>query len=161
MGIGIVCVRKPDQACDLCCACKMKCEWPSKSAKPSTSMSLPTRDWPIVLVPAPKWESLEVCCQEITVQEWVNELAEAHLEVDHKMVIAMQNLTDAMGCLGVGSLTCSGTGGVSVGMDWPGECEGTSALDKGKGRAVEEGDIVDGDRVDDGGGWDVGEGGGG
>src|SRR5258708_10736098 len=135
----------------------MKCEWPSKSAKPSTSASLPTRDQPIVLVPAPKWESLEVHHQEITVQEQANELTEARLKVDHEMVIAMQNLTDAMGCLGVGSSTCSGMGGCSVGVDWPGEREETGALDKGKGRAVEEGDIADGDRMDDGGGWDMGE----
>src|SRR5258708_32882656 len=86
----------------------MKCEWPGKSAKPSTSMSLPTRDWPVVLVPAPKWESLEVRRQEITVQEWANELAEACLEVNCKMFIAMQNLMDAMGCSGMGSSTCSG-----------------------------------------------------
>ena len=76
----------------------MKCEWPGKSAKPSTSVSLPTRDQPVVLVPAPKWESLEVHCQEITVCEQVNKLTEVHLEVDHKMVATMQNLTDAMGC---------------------------------------------------------------
>src|SRR5258707_92794 len=133
----------------------MKCEWPGKSAKPSTSMSSPTRDQPVVLVPAPKWESLEVHCQEIAVWERVNKLAEACLEVNHEMVITMRNLTDAMGCLGMGSSTCSGTGGVSVGMDWPGEHEGTGALDKGKGRAVEEGDIADRDRTDDGSGWDV------
>ena len=119
----------------------MKCKWPGKSAKPSTSMSSPTRDQPIVLVPTPKQESLEVC-----------------LEVDHEMVITMQNLMDTMGCLSMGSLTCSGMGGVSVGVDWPGEREGTDALDKGKGWAVEEGDIADGDRTDDGSGWDTGEG---
>ena len=147
MGIGIVCIHKPNQACDLCCAHKMKCEWPSKSAKPSTSVSSPTRDWPVVLVPAPKQESLEVHRQEIAVQEWANELTEAHLEVNCEMVITMWNLTDAMGHSGMGSSTCSGMGGVSVGMDWPGECEGTGALDKGKGQAVEEGDIADGDRT--------------
>ena len=86
----------------------MKCKWPGKSAKPSTSTSSPTRDWPVVLVPTPKQESLEVCHQEIMVWEQANELAEVHLKVDHKMVTAMWNLTDAMGCLGVGSLTCSG-----------------------------------------------------
>src|SRR5258708_30551458 len=107
---------------------KTKCEWPSKSAKPSTSMSSPTRDWPIVLVPTPKWESLEVRCQEIAVWEWANELAEVHLEVNCKMVVTMQNLTDTMGHLSVGSSTCSGMGGVSVGMDWPGEHEATCTL---------------------------------
>ena len=138
--------------------CKTKCEWPGKSAKPSTSMSSPTRDWPIVLVPTPKWESLEVHRQEIAVRERANELAEACLEVDCNMVITMRNLMDAMGHSGVGSLTCSGTGGVSVGVDWPGEHEETGALDKGKGWAVEEGDIADGDRMDDGSRWDAGEG---
>src|SRR5258706_14451570 len=101
--------------------CKTKCEWPSKSAKPSTSASSPTRDQPIVLVPAPKWESLEVHHQEITVWEWANELTEGCLEVDHEMVATMWNLTDTMGRSGMGSSTCSGMGGVSVGVDWPGE----------------------------------------
>src|SRR5258708_27210324 len=114
----------------------MKCEWPSKSAKPSTSVSLPTRDQPIVLVPTPKQESLEVRHQEITVQEQVNELAEVHLKVDHEMVTTMWNLMDAMGCLGMGSSTCSGMGGISVGVDWPGEHEGAGTLDKGKGWVV-------------------------
>ncbi len=45
-----------------------------------------------------------------------------------------------------------------MGVDWPGEHEETGALDKGKGRAVEEGDIADGDRMDDSSRWDVGEG---
>src|SRR5258708_5986018 len=137
----------------------MKCKWPGKSAKPSTSTSSPTRDRPVVLVPTPKQESLEVCHQEIMVWEQANELAEVRLKVDHKMVTAMWNLTDAMGCSGVGSLTCSGVGGISVGVDWPGEREGAGTLDKGKGQVVEkEGDIADGDRTDDGGRWDVGEG---
>src|SRR5258705_511108 len=56
------------------------------------------------------------------------------LEVNRNMVVAMQNLMDAMGHLGMGSSTCSGTGGVSVGMDWPGEHEETGTLDKGKGQ---------------------------
>ena len=89
-----MCIHKPDQACNLCHVRKTKCEWPSKSAKPSTSASSPTRDRPVVLVPTPKWESLEV-----------------RLEVDCEMVVAMQNLMDAMGHLGMGSSTCSGMGG--------------------------------------------------
>ena len=61
--------------------------------------------------------------------------------------------------LGMESSTCSGMGGISVGVDWPGEHEGAGALDKGKGWVVEEeGDIVDGDRTDGGSGWDTGEG---
>src|SRR5258708_12446713 len=106
---------------------KMKCEWPGKSAKPSTSTSLPTRDRPIVLVPTPKRESLEVCHQEIAVWEWANELTEGCLEVNHEMVITMWNLMDAMG-----HLTSSGTGGVSVAMDWPGDPQVTPTLAKGK-----------------------------
>src|SRR5258708_6380562 len=86
----------------------MKCEWPGKSAKPSTSASSPTRDWPVVLVPAPKWESLEVCRQEIAVGEWVNKLVGAHLGVVCDRVIARWNLRDAMGHGGGGSWICFG-----------------------------------------------------
>ena len=40
--------------------------------------------------------------------------------------------------LGMESSTCSGMGGISVGVDWPGEHEGAGTLDKGKGRADAE-----------------------
>src|SRR5258708_8640420 len=111
----------------------MKWEWPGKSAKASPSVSSPPRDQPVVLVPAPKQESLEVNCEEIAVWEQVNELAEVCLKVNCKMVITMQNLMDAMGCLGVGSSTCSRAGFLWA---WIGlvSVKGPALWTRGKGR---------------------------
>src|SRR5258708_3497172 len=97
-----------------------------------------TKGWPIVVVPPPKHESLEVHCQEVTVQEWANELAEAHLEVDHDMVCAMRDLTCTMGHANVGVLSVAGAGapGVSVGVGWLGECEECTSKEKGKGKEM-------------------------
>src|SRR5258708_233945 len=78
----------------------MKCEYPGKTnvgAGSGAGAGLPTKGQPIVVVPPPKCESLEVRCQEVAVQEQVNELAEAHLEVDHDMVCTMCDLTCTMG----------------------------------------------------------------
>ncbi len=102
-------------------------------------------------------------------QEWVNELTEVHLKVDHNIVCAMHNLTHAMGHVNMGVLSVVGAGapGVSVGVGWLGEHgEGTSK-EKGKGKeqAVAEGEEGDVEGVGDGRGWggsdDWTEGGGG
>src|SRR5258708_38436567 len=123
----------------------MKCEYPGKTnVRVGSGMGagLPTKGWPIVVVPPPKCESLEVRHQEVMVQEQANELAEVHLEVDHNMVCAMHDLTCAMGCMNVGVLLVAGAGapGVSVGVGWLGEHEEGTSKEKGKGkeRAVAE-----------------------
>src|SRR5258708_3819815 len=94
---------------------------------------------PIVVIPSPKHESLEVQHQEITVQEWANDLTEACLKVDHDVVHTMHDLTNAMGHASVGGLAGSGTGGwaagVSMGVGWSGECEGGASKGKGRGRS--------------------------
>src|SRR5258708_26028123 len=106
----------------------MKCEYPGKTnvgAGSGTGAGLRTRGQPVVVIPPPKHESLEVQCQEVTVRERVNELAEARLEVDHDMVCTMHDLTRAMGHANVGVLSVVGAGvpGVSMGVGWSGECE--------------------------------------
>src|SRR5258708_7790708 len=117
----------------------MKCEYPGKTnvgAGSGAGAGSPTKGWPIVVVPPPKRESLEVRCQEVAVWEQVNELTEAHLEVDHNMVCAMCNLTHAMGRANVGILSVVGAGapGVSVGVGWSGEHEEGASKEKGKGK---------------------------
>src|SRR5258708_25437268 len=145
VGIGLVCVCKPNASCDKCHDWKTKCEYPGKTSigvGSGAGEGSPTKGWPIIMVPSPKHKSLEVQCQEVTVQEWVNELTEAHLEVDHDMVCTMHNLTHAMGHVNVGVLSVVGAGapGVSVGVGWSGEHEeGTSKEKrKEKERAVAE-----------------------
>src|SRR5258707_7192552 len=117
-----------------------------------------TKGWPIIVVPPPKHESLEVQCQEVAVQEQANELAEACLEVDRNMVCAMCDLTHTMGCANVGVLSVVGAGvpGVSVGVGWSGECEEGASKEKGKGKeravAEDEGEGAEG-AEGAGGGW--------
>src|SRR5258705_4577946 len=104
-GIGLVCVRKLNASCDECCAQRTKCEYPGKTnvgVGSGAGAGLPTKGQPIVVVPPPKRESLEVRCQEVAVQERANELAEVRLEVDCDMVCAMRDLTCAMGHANVG-----------------------------------------------------------
>src|SRR5258707_9365812 len=105
VGIGLMCIRKPNTSCDACHDWKTKCEYPGKSGvgvgsgtgvSSGTGTSSPTKGQPVVIVPSPKRESLEVRCQEIVVWEQVNKLAEVHLDVDHDMVYAMHDLADAM-----------------------------------------------------------------
>src|SRR5260221_2749426 len=104
VGIGLVCIHKPNASCDACCDWKMKCEYPGKSgvgagsgagASSGTGMSSPMKGRPVT---SPKCKSLEVRCQEIAVWEQANELTEACLDVDHDMVYAMHDLADAMDC---------------------------------------------------------------
>src|SRR5258708_3584132 len=125
----------------------MKCEYPGKTnvrAGSGVGAGLLTKGWPIVVVPPPKCESLEVQRQEAVVQEWANELTEACLEVDCDMVCTMCDLTHAMGHVNVGVLSVAGAGapGVSVGVGWSGECEEGASKEKGKGkeRAEDEGE---------------------
>ncbi len=155
-GVGLVCVCKPNALCDECCTWRTKCKYPGKTnvrAGSGVGAGSLTKGWPIVVIPPPKHESLEVQCQEVMVREWVNELAEAHLEVDCDMVCAMHNLTCAMGHVNVGVLSVAGAGvpGVSVGVGWSGEHEEGTSKEKGKGK---ERTVVDdeGEGVGEG-GW--------
>ncbi len=84
----------------------------------------------------------------------VNELAEVRLKVDHDMVHTMHKLTDTMSCASMGGSAGSGTSGwavgISVGVDWPGECE--RGASKGRGRSgLWRRERVG--RADDGRGW--------
>src|SRR5260221_7046666 len=152
-GIGLVCVRKLNALCDECRAWRMKCEYPGKTnvgAGSGAGAGSPTKGRPVVVIPPPKRESLEVRRQEVTVREWANELAEARLEVDRDMVCTMHDLTHAMGRANVGVLLVVGAGapGVSMGVGWSGEREEGASKEKGKGkeRAVveDEGEGVEG-----------------
>src|SRR5258708_5661951 len=143
--VGLVCVCKPNASCDKCHAQRTKCEYPGKTnigAGSGMGAGLPTKGQPIIVIPPPKHESLEVRRQEAVVQEWVNELAEVHLEVDHDMVCAMRDLTCTMGRMNMGVLPVAGVGapGVSMGVGWSGEHEEGTSKEKGKGkeRAVVE-----------------------
>src|SRR5258708_874417 len=149
LGIGLICVCKPNALCDKCHDWKTKCEYPGKTSigvGSGVGVGSPTKGWPVIMVPSPNHESLEVRCQEVAVWEQVNELAEAHLEADCNMVCTMHNLTCTMGCVNVGVLSVTGAGvpGVSVGVGWSGEHEeGTSKEKrKGKERAVVEDEWV-------------------
>src|SRR6266436_10004161 len=128
-GVGLVCVCKPNASC----------EYPGKTnvrAGSGAGAGSPTKGQPIIVVPPPKRESLEVQRQEVVVQERANELAEAHLEVDCDMVCAMCDLTRTMGHANVGVLSVVGVGapGVSVGVGWSGEHEEGASKEKGKGK---------------------------
>src|SRR5258708_35788673 len=117
----------------------MKCEYPGKTnvgAGSGTGAGSLTKGQPVVVIPPPKCESLEVRHQEVTVWEWANELTEACLEVDHDMVCAMRDLTCAMGRANVGVLSVVGAGapGVSMGVGWSGEREEGTSKEKGKGK---------------------------
>ena len=109
------------------------CEYPGKT---NVRAGLPTKGQPVIVVPPPKCESLEVRRQEVTVQEWANELAEVHLEVDCDMVCTMCDLTCTMGHANVGILSVVGAGvpGVSMGVGWLGEHEEGTSKEKGKGK---------------------------
>src|SRR5258707_3977323 len=136
-GVGLMCVRKPNALCDQCCAQRTKCKYPGKTnvgAGSGMGAGSPTKGRPIVVVPPPKCESLEVRRQEVMVRERVNELAEAHLEVDHNMVCTMHDLTHAMGRTNMGVLSVAGAGvpGVSMGVGWSGEHEEGASKEKGK-----------------------------
>src|SRR6266436_5533550 len=144
-GVGLMCVRKPNASCNECHAQRTKCEYPGKTnvgAGSGTGAGSLTKGQPIVVVPPPKCESLEVWHQEVAVWERANELTEAHLEVDCDMVCAMRDLTRTMGHANVGVLSVVGVGapGVSVGVGWSGEREEGASKEKGKGkeRAVVE-----------------------
>src|SRR5260221_6404338 len=102
-----MCVRKPNALCDECHTRRMKCEYPGKTnigVGSGVGAGAPTKGRPVVVVPPPKRESLEVWHQEVAVWEWANELTEVHLEVDRDMVCAMCDLTCAMGRANVGVL---------------------------------------------------------
>src|SRR5260221_7662963 len=144
-GVGLMCVCKPNASCDECCAQRTKCEYPGKTnvgAGSGAGAGSPTKGRPIIVVPPPKCESLEVRRQEVAVWERANELAEARLEVDRNMVCAMHDLTHAMGRANVGVLSVAGAGapGVSMGVGWSGEREEGASKEKGRGkeRAVVE-----------------------
>src|SRR5258708_2179326 len=142
-GVGLVCVCKPNASC----------EYPGKTnigVGSGAGAGLPTKGRPVVVVPPPKRESLEVWHQEVVVWERANELAEAHLEVDHDMVCTMRDLTRAMGRANMGVLSVAGAGGPggSMGVGWLGGRGGGTFKEKGEGE-------------ERGGAGDWGEGGGG
>ncbi len=145
---------KPNASCDECHTWRTKCKYPGKTNVGAGSL---TKGRPIVVVPPPKCESLEVQRQEAVVQEWANELTEACLEVDCDMVCTMCDLTHAMGHVNVGVLSVAGAGapGVSVGVGWSGECEEGASKEKGKGKeravADDEGEGAEG--AGEGGSW--------
>src|SRR5260221_7108281 len=138
-GVGLVCVCKPNASCDKCRARRTKCEYPGKTnvgAGSGAGAGSPTKGRPIIVIPPPKCESLEVQRQEVVVREQANELAEARLEVDCDMVCTMRDLTCAMGHTNMGVLLVVGAGapGVSVGVGWSGEHEEGASKEKGKGK---------------------------
>src|SRR6266436_4411323 len=146
VGIGLVCIHKPNTSCDACHDWKTKCEYPGKSGigagvSSGTGTSSPMKGRPIIVVPSPKHESLEVRCQEITVREQANELTEVHLDVDCDMVYAMCDLADTMDCTSMGGSAGSSAGGqmagVSVGVGWLGRSDGGVSKGKGKGKGKE------------------------
>src|SRR5258708_6333686 len=149
-GVGLVFV----------CKLNASCEYPGKTnvrAGSGMGAGLPTKGRPVIVVPPPKCESLEVQHQEVMVWEQVNELAEARLEVDHDMVCTMHDLTRAMGHVNVGILLVVGVGvpGVSMGVGLSGEHEEDASKEKGKGKeravADDEGEGAEG--AGEGGGW--------
>src|SRR5258708_36928203 len=116
-----MCVRKPNALCDKCHAQRTKCEYagkPNIGVGSGAGAGSPTKGQPVIVIPPPKRESLEVQHQEVAVQERANELAEAHLEVDRDMVCAMRDLTCTMGHANVGVLSVVGAGapGASMGV---------------------------------------------
>ena len=154
-GIGLMCVCKLNASCNECRTWRMKCKYPGKTSigvGSGMGAGLPTKGWPVVMVPSPKCESLEVRHQEVTVWEWANELTEAHLEVDHDMVCTMHDLTSTMGHTNVGVLSVAGAGapGVSVGVGWSGEHEEGASKEKGKGKERAE---AEDEGAGEGGGW--------
>src|SRR5258707_3488459 len=139
LGIGLMCVRKPNALCNKCRARRTKCKFPGKTnigAGSGMGAGSPTKGRPVIVVPPPKHKSLEVRHQEVAVQERVNELTEAHLEVDHDMVCAMRNLTHTMGHVNMGILSVVGAGapGASMGVGSSGEWEEEASKEKGKGK---------------------------
>src|SRR5258708_9253037 len=168
VGIGLMCVCKPNALCDACHDQKTKCEYPGKSGvragsgagvSSGTGMSSPMKGRPVVIIPSPKLESLEVQHQEIAVWEWVNELTEACLNMHHNMVHAMHDFADTMDCASVGGSAGLSAGGqmagVSVGMGWLGRSD--RGISKGKGKEKEwsevEGDAGNMTTLGDGKNW--------
>src|SRR6266436_2225893 len=116
-GVGLMCVRKLNASCNKGHTRRMKCEYPGKTnvgAGSGTGAGSPTKGRPVIVVPPPKCESLEVQHQEVAVWEWVNELAEVCLEVDHNMVCTMCDLTCVMGHVNMGVLSVVGVGAPGV-----------------------------------------------
>src|SRR5258708_40084608 len=144
VGIGLMCIHKPNTSCDACHDRKMKCEYPGKSgvragsgmgASSGVGMSSPMKGRPVIIIPSPKHESLEVQCQEIAVWEQANELTEAHLDVDCNMVHTMCDLADAMDCTSMGGSAGSSTGGWTAALwVWAGQAGLTGASPRGRGR---------------------------
>src|SRR5258708_16902506 len=98
-GIGLVCVCKPNALCDECCTRRMKCKYPGKTnvgAGSGVGAGSLTKGRPVVVVPPPKCESLEVWRQEVAVREQANELTEVRLEVGVDMVCTMRDLNRSM-----------------------------------------------------------------
>src|SRR5258708_3174547 len=144
-GVGLMCVHKPNALCDECRAWRMKCEYPGKTnvgVGSGMGAGSPTKGQPVIVIPPPKGESLEVWHQKVMVQEQPNELAEVRFEVCWDMVCPMCDLTGTMGRGNVGVLLVAGGGapGVSMGVGWLGEHEEGPSKEKGKGkeRAVVE-----------------------
>src|SRR5258708_13961977 len=148
VGIGLMCVHKPNTSCDACHDQKTKCKYRGKSgigagsgagASSGMGMVSPMKGQPVIVITSPKCESLEVQCQEIMVQEWANKLAEACLDVDCDMVHAMCNLADTMDHMSMGGSAGSSAGGrmagVSVGVGWLGRSD--RGISKGKGKEKE------------------------
>src|SRR5258708_37468635 len=78
-----MCVHKPNALCNECRTQRTKCEYPGKTnvgAGSGAGASLPTKGWPVVVVPPPKCKRLEGRHQEVAVQEQVNEVGEGWLE---------------------------------------------------------------------------------
>ena len=96
-------MHKLNASCNECHTRRMKCEYPGKTnvgVGSGMGAGLLTKGWPIIVVPPPKCESLEVRRQEVMVRERVNELAEVCLEVDCDMVCAMHECGHLVGCRG-------------------------------------------------------------
>ena len=68
-GVGLMCVCKLNASCDECHAWRMKCEYPGKTsigvgsgvgAGSGMGAGSLTKGWPVIVIPPPKHESLEV-----------------------------------------------------------------------------------------------------
>src|SRR5258708_30468892 len=100
VGIGLMCIHKPNASCDACRDQKMKCEYPGKSGigvgsgagvSSGAGMSSPMKGQPVIIVPSPKCERLEGQCQQFWGWEWGNRLPEGCLHVSEKMAYEKHN----------------------------------------------------------------------
>ena len=69
-GIGLMCVCKLNALCDECCTRRTKCEYPGKTnvgVGSGMGAGSLTKGQPIIVIPPPKHESLEVQHQEVMV----------------------------------------------------------------------------------------------